>query len=46
VAKAPADSYTLLFTKSGLTINAALRTRAPFDAVEGSEVRGRGGLAV
>lgn len=37
VAKAPADGYTVLFTTSGLTINAALRTRMPFDAVKDLE---------
>jgi tripartite-type tricarboxylate transporter receptor subunit TctC len=37
VAKAPADGYTVLLTTSGLTINAALRTRMPFDAVKDLE---------
>lgn len=37
VAKAPADGHTLLFTTSGLTINAAMRTRMPFDAVKDLE---------
>lgn len=37
VAKAPADGYTVLFTTSGLTINAALRPRMPFDAVKDLE---------
>lgn len=37
VAKAPADGYTLLFTSSGLTINAALREKMPFDAVKDLE---------
>lgn len=37
VAKAPADGHTVLFTTSALTINAALRTRMPFDAVKDLE---------
>lgn len=37
VAKAPADGHTLLFTTSALTINAAMRTKAPFDAVRDFE---------
>ncbi len=37
VAKAPADGHTLLLTTSGLTINAAMRTRMPFDAVKDLE---------
>ncbi len=37
VAKAPADGHTLLFTSSGLTINAALRAKIPFDAVKDLE---------
>jgi tripartite-type tricarboxylate transporter receptor subunit TctC len=31
VAKAPGDGYTLLFTTSALTMNAALRSKMPFD---------------
>ena len=34
VAKSPADGQTLLFTTSGLTINAALRTKMPFDVMK------------
>jgi tripartite-type tricarboxylate transporter receptor subunit TctC len=37
VAKAPADGYTLLFTTSALTINAALRPKMPFNAVKDFE---------
>lgn len=37
VAKAPADGYTLLFTTSALTMNAALRPKMPFNAVKDFE---------
>ena len=37
VAKAPADGYTLLFTTSALTINAALRPTMPFNTVKDFE---------
>jgi len=37
VAKAPADGYTLLFTTSALTINAALRPAMPFNTVKDFE---------
>jgi len=37
VAKAPADGYTLLFTTSALTMNAAMRPKMPFNAVKDLE---------
>lgn len=37
VAKASADGYTLLFTTSALTMNTAMRSPMPFDAVKDFE---------
>jgi len=37
VARAPADGYTLLFTTSALTINAALLPKMPFNVVKDLE---------
>lgn len=37
VAKAPADGYTLLFTTSALTMNAAMRQKMPFNPVKDLE---------